>query len=151
MAKTLAALETEVRSHLEELPPEARARWSTLRVLGGVVRVAGIAASAAIAFAAFANTAPAWLGFAVGAAVLSAGAMVTRVMGGWITLVAVRGAVRALEAAHSMPSVGGRTSVAMPPPTRSAADLKRTYPAPRPKRQRQEPVDQDARDFDDAG
>ncbi|MCC7109832.1 MAG: hypothetical protein IT382_11125 [Deltaproteobacteria bacterium] len=151
MAKTLAALETEVRSHLDDLPAEERVRWGTLRAIGGVVRVAGVVLSAFAALAVFANTAPALLGAVVGVVVLSAGLLVTRTMGGWITLVAVKSAVRALERAHAMPSVGGATSVAMPPPSRSTADRKRNYPAPRPKKERTAPVDQDARDFDDAG
>lgn len=150
MAKTLAALETEVRSHLDDLPAEARARWGTLRLLGGLVRVAGVALSAAAAFAVFANTAPALLGAVVGVAVLSAGMLVTRTLGGWITLLAVKGAVKALERTHAMASVGGTSSVALPPPSRATADRKKKYPAPRPKKERIAPVDHDARDFDDA-
>lgn len=151
MAKTLAALETEVRSHLEELPPQARARWSVLRVLGGAVRVVGVGLSAAGAIAVFGNTSPPLLGFVVGLVVLSMGALATRVLGGFVTLVAVKGAVRALESAHGLGSVGGATSVALPPPHRSTRERKQRFPAPRPKKERVEPADQDARDFDDAG
>ena len=151
MAKTLAALETEVRSHLDELPAQARARWRTLRVVGGAVRIGGVALSAASAFAVWANSGPPILALAVAVVVLSLGVLVTRVVGGWITLLAVKGAVHALEAAHQLQSVGGATSVAMPPPTRSLPDRRRRYPAPRAPRTHQEPPDRDAPDFDDAG
>ena len=151
MAKTLAALETEVRSHLDELPHEARARWRTLRVAGGAVRIGGVALSAASAFAVWANSGPPPLALAVAVVVLSLGVLVTRVVGGFITLLAVKGAVRALEASHQLQSVGGATSVALPPPTRDFPDRTRRYPAPRATRERTEPPDFDARDFDDAG
>lgn len=151
MAKTLAALETEVRSHLDRLPLEAHARWRTLRVVGAAVRIAGVGLSAASAFAVWANAGPPVIAVPVAVVVLSLGVLVTRRIGTWITLLAVKDAVRALEADAALPSVGGSTSVALPPPTRSAADHQRRYPAPRPKRPRVEPADKDAPDFDDAG
>lgn len=151
MAKTLAALETEVRSHLDSLPLEARARWRTLRLVGGVVRVAGVGLSAASAFAVLANSGPLVVALPVALVVLSLGVLVTRRIGIWITLLAVKHAVHALEAGSALPSIGGSTSVALPPPTRSRADHQRRYPAPRAKRERGEAPDRDARDFDDAG
>lgn len=151
MAKTLAALETEVRSHLDALAPAARARWRTLRIMGGVVRALGTVTSGALALVALANTAPPILGVLVALVAFSAGLVCTRVVGGWITLVAVKDAVRALEGAHSLGSVGGTTSVALPPPTRSMKDRDRTFAAPRPKKVRLEAGDREARDFDDAG
>ncbi|MBI1948158.1 MAG: hypothetical protein HYS27_20885 [Deltaproteobacteria bacterium] len=151
MAKTLVALETEVRSHLDRLPMEARARWRTLRVVGGVIRVVGVGGSAASAFAVLANTGPAVVALPVSLVVLSLGVLVTRRIGTWITLLAVKDAVRALEASAALASVGGSTSVALPPPTRSVADHERRYPAPRERRTRHEAADRDAPDFDDAG
>ncbi len=151
MAKTLAALETEVRSQLDALAPAARARWRTLRVLRGVARVVIFAAAMGAAIVAWAGSGLPLVGVVAGMVFLSVGYGVDKLVCGLITLVAVKGAVRALEQAHDLGSIGGTSPVALPPPTRSARDRDRTFPAPRAPKVRAEAADRDARDFDDAG
>ncbi|MCC7072556.1 MAG: hypothetical protein IT383_14605 [Deltaproteobacteria bacterium] len=151
MAKTLAALETEVRSHLDALPPRARARWTTLRVLRGAARAFIFALAIGASGAACLMSGVPVIGLGATALFMSLGYAADRVVCGFISLVAVRGAVRALEQAHGLGSVGGTASVALPPPMRSTHDRNRKYPAPRPKKVRVEGGDREARDFDDAG